>query len=64
MTTAHDPEPLSALTACAEASVRDLAALRCNDPATRDALRAAKLTAHTIRSFWLPTLEGLRDQSG
>jgi uncharacterized cysteine cluster protein YcgN (CxxCxxCC family) len=56
------PNALAELVATVDAAVLDLSMMRCTDPATREALRVVKLTAHTLRSFWLPTLDAVADQ--
>jgi hypothetical protein len=62
MTTSGASGSLPEVVTGVEAAIRDLGAIRCIDPASREALRVVKLTAHTLRSFWLPTLELLADQ--
>jgi hypothetical protein len=54
-----DPAPIDALRDRTRAAIAELRALRCHDAAAADALAAAKLTVHTLESWWLPALDHL-----
>ncbi len=49
--------PLATLRARTQDAIDDLADVRCADPAATDAIQAIKLTARTLRSFWVPALD-------
>jgi hypothetical protein len=56
--------PLAGLRALTQDAIDDLAAVRCADPAAADAMQAVKLTARTLRSFWVPALDVGRGAGG
>ena len=54
-----DPEPLAQLRARAAGALDELAHLRSHDPAAATAMRAVRLTRHTLEWFWIPALDDL-----
>jgi hypothetical protein len=49
--------PLVAVRARTVLAIDDLAGIRSGDPAAAHAVQAARLTAHTLRSCWIPSLD-------
>ncbi len=47
---------LDLLTRDVERAAAELTSLASSDPMANSALQVARLTAHTLRSFWLPAL--------
>lgn len=56
---AADHDRVAVLRARTDDAISDLASLRSTDPAATGALQAVRLTAHTLRSFWVPALDEL-----
>lgn len=51
------PEPLAVLRARTEDALAELDELEIADPAATEAVHALRLTAHTLRAFWVPVLD-------
>ncbi len=54
-------ERIATLRARTHDAIVDLDAVRSSDPAAREAMHAVRLTAHTLRSFWVPALDEFLD---
>lgn len=62
-----DPRPtiaerVAVLRARTHDAIVDLEAIRSRDPAAAEAIQAVRLTAHTLRSFWVPALDEFLDR--
>jgi hypothetical protein len=51
------PDRAAGLLDRTEEALADLATLVSRDPAAQRAMAAVRLTAHTLRSLWVPALE-------
>ena len=64
MTTSRfDPVLLAQLRARAADALDELGELRSHDPAAAGAMRALRLTRHTLEWFWIPALDDLLSSS-
>lgn len=54
-----EPSPLALLRDRTAEALTDLGELRSHDPAAARALRAIRLTRHTLEHFWLPAIDRL-----
>ncbi len=54
-----DPMQIAILRARTEDAIIDLATIGSRDPGADRALRAVRLTTHTLLAFWVPALDAL-----